>query len=60
VRQMPVDPYFVDFVCRERKVVVEVDGGTHSTDEEVARDQRARGICTGWATASSASPTTAD
>jgi very-short-patch-repair endonuclease len=38
VRQMPIDPYFVDFVCRERKVVVEVDGATHSTDEEVRRD----------------------
>jgi very-short-patch-repair endonuclease len=40
VRQMPIDPYFVDFVCRERKVIVEVDGGTHSTDEEVAHDER--------------------
>ena len=40
VRQAPVDPYFVDFVCRERKVVVEVDGGTHSTEEEVACDER--------------------
>ncbi|MFZ1105570.1 MAG: DUF559 domain-containing protein [Hyphomicrobiaceae bacterium] len=37
-RQMPIDAYFVDFVCRERKVVVEVDGGTHSTDAETARD----------------------
>jgi very-short-patch-repair endonuclease len=40
VRQMPIDRYFVDFVCRERKVVVEVDGGTHSTDAEVAHDAR--------------------
>jgi very-short-patch-repair endonuclease len=38
VRQMPVGPYFADFVCRERMVVVEVDGGTHSTDAEAARD----------------------
>jgi very-short-patch-repair endonuclease len=38
VRQMPIDPYFVDFVCRERKVIVEVDGGTHSTDSEVTHD----------------------
>ncbi len=38
VRQMPIGPYFADFACRERKVVVEVDGGTHSTDEEIARD----------------------
>jgi very-short-patch-repair endonuclease len=39
VRQMPIDPYFVDFVCRERMVVVEVDGGTHCTDAEIARDK---------------------
>jgi very-short-patch-repair endonuclease len=38
VRQMPIDPYFADFVCRERKVIVEVDGGTHSTDAELAHD----------------------
>ena len=38
VRQAPVGDYYVDFLCRERKVVVEVDGGTHSTDAELARD----------------------
>jgi very-short-patch-repair endonuclease len=37
---MPIDPYFVDIVCGERKVIVEVDGGTHSTDTELARDER--------------------
>jgi very-short-patch-repair endonuclease len=40
VRQMPIGPYFADFVCRERKVVVEVDGGTHSTGEEAERDAK--------------------
>jgi very-short-patch-repair endonuclease len=40
VRQMPIDPYFADFVCRECKVIVEADGGTHSTGEEVAYDER--------------------
>jgi len=39
VRQAPIGPYFVDFVCRERKVVIEVDGGTHGTDVEIARDE---------------------
>ncbi len=38
VRQCPIGPYFVDFACRELKIVVEVDGGTHSTEEEIARD----------------------
>ena len=38
IRQAPIGPYFVDFLCRERKVVVEVDGGTHGTHSEVAND----------------------
>jgi very-short-patch-repair endonuclease len=28
-RQMPIGPYFADFVCRERCVIVEVDGSLH-------------------------------
>jgi very-short-patch-repair endonuclease len=40
VRQMPIGPHFADFVCRERKVIVEVDGGTHSTEAEVVWDAR--------------------
>lgn len=39
-RQVPVGPYIVDFLCRETRLVVEVDGETHSTDEELARDSR--------------------
>jgi very-short-patch-repair endonuclease len=39
VRQAAVGPYFVDFLCRERMVVVEVDGGTHGTPAEIARDE---------------------
>lgn len=39
VRQSPIGPRFVDFVCRERKVVVEVDGGTHGDDADIARDE---------------------
>jgi very-short-patch-repair endonuclease len=38
VRQAAVGPYFVDFLCRERKVIIEVDGGTHSTDREIVAD----------------------
>ena len=40
VRQAPVGPYFVDFLCREKKVIVEVDGGTHSTSSETVSDNR--------------------
>jgi very-short-patch-repair endonuclease len=39
-RQAPIGPYFADFVCREEKLVVEVDGATHGTSEETAADAR--------------------
>jgi very-short-patch-repair endonuclease len=29
-RQAPIGPYTVDFVCLERRLVVEVDGGQHA------------------------------
>ena len=39
-RPEPIGPHFADFVCREDTLVVEVDGATHSTDEETAYDDR--------------------
>ena len=38
VRQAPVGPCFADFPCRECGVVVEIDGATHGTDDEIAND----------------------
>ena len=29
VRQFPIGPYFADFLCRQRHLVVEVDGSQH-------------------------------
>jgi len=29
-RQQPIGPYVVDFVCFEKKLVVELDGGQHA------------------------------
>ncbi len=40
VRQEPIGPYFADFVCRDKKLVVEIDGATHSTEEELRNDAR--------------------
>jgi very-short-patch-repair endonuclease len=40
VRSEPIGPYIADFACRSAKLVVEIDGATHSTDEEIARDRR--------------------
>jgi very-short-patch-repair endonuclease len=39
VRQEPIGDYFADFVCRDRKLVVEVDGATHGSSDEIARDE---------------------
>jgi very-short-patch-repair endonuclease len=40
VRQEPIGPYVVDFVCRERRLAVEIDGGQHATAKRDAiRDQ---------------------
>src|SRR3954469_5369779 len=30
VRQEPIGRYFADFACRERHLVIEVDGGQHA------------------------------
>jgi very-short-patch-repair endonuclease len=40
VRQYPVGPYFADFVCRENKIIVEIDGGTHGASAEITRDRK--------------------
>jgi very-short-patch-repair endonuclease len=38
-RQVAISKYFADFVCRDLKLVVEVDGATHSTAAEAAYDE---------------------
>ena len=40
VRQQPIGPYIVDFVCRAEKLIVEVDGMTHGDASDVAYDMR--------------------
>ncbi|KPF76264.1 hypothetical protein IP68_07380 [Blastomonas sp. AAP25] len=37
-RQIPIGPYFSDFVCRDAKLVIEVDGDSH--DLTGAYDER--------------------
>ena len=39
VRQEPIGPYIADFACRNAKLVIEIDGATHSSDEEIAVDK---------------------
>ena len=38
LRQAPLPPYFADFLCREIRLVVEIDGATHTDDAEIAAD----------------------
>ena len=41
VRQEPIAGYVCDFVCRERRLVIEVDGGQHNgSAADVVRDRR--------------------
>ena len=35
-RQQPLGSYIVDFVCLEKKVIVELDGGQHA--EQISKD----------------------
>jgi len=37
-RQHPIDRYIVDFVTLDGRLIVEVDGATHSTKTELTRD----------------------
>jgi very-short-patch-repair endonuclease len=38
-RQVHLQRFICDFVCLEARLIVEVDGATHSTDQENARDE---------------------
>jgi len=38
-RQHPVGDYLPDFVCLEKRLIIEVDGGYHNTSEQVELDE---------------------
>src|SRR6267378_3098464 len=39
-RQAPMGAYIVDFVCHDRRVIVELDGETHDFEERLKHDQK--------------------
>ena len=39
-RQHPIGPYIADFACLSLRLVVEIDGATHRSAEEMAHDKR--------------------
>ena len=38
-RQKTIDNYIVDFICRSKKLVIEIDGSQHYTDEGMEYDE---------------------
>ena len=39
-RQKAIGNYIVDFYCAKGKIVIELDGGGHYTEEQIAADQQ--------------------
>ena len=37
-RQYPIGDYIVDFICREKKIIIELDGGQHNEGENIIND----------------------
>ena len=37
-RQFPIGEYIVDFVCEEKRIVIELDGGQHNETENIIKD----------------------
>ena len=42
-RQVPIGPYIADFVCFERRLIVEADGPFHDPERDAVRDAWLRG-----------------
>ncbi len=44
-RQQPIGKFFIDFVSLEQKIIIEVDGGQHNTDEgKLYDDERTKNL----------------
>jgi very-short-patch-repair endonuclease len=39
-RQHPIGQYIADFVCLERKLIIELDGGQHALPDEILKDRQ--------------------
>ena len=38
-RQQPIGNYIVDFICKEAKVIIEIDGGQHNEQKNIEYDK---------------------
>jgi len=43
-RQLVLGPYIADFVCIEKKLIVEADGGQHDEQQDAERTEYLRGL----------------
>ena len=39
-RQYPIDKYIVDFICRKKKIIIEIDGGQHNIEKSIEYDNK--------------------
>lgn len=39
-RQYPIGNYIVDFICRSKKIIIEIDGGQHNQLEDIEYDRK--------------------
>ena len=39
-RQYVMGEYIVDFICRKKKIIIEIDGGQHNTPDEILYDNK--------------------
>ena len=39
-RQFPLGQYIVDFICREKKIIIEIDGGQHNEIQNIQYDNK--------------------
>ena len=39
-RQYPIGNYIVDFVCKSKKLIIEIDGGQHNTPDAILYDKQ--------------------
>ena len=40
LRQYAIPPYIVDFICREKKIIIEIDGGQHNNPCDIEYDKK--------------------
>lgn len=40
LRQYVIGKYIVDFICREKKIIIEIDGGQHNENSTIGYDKK--------------------